>query len=164
MKIIKEHIILLSLLHVLAACVPTERSVVRIDGADRHFAEGAQHAEQRVANQTQENRVTASPPQSTSSGLVPIVSNPIVPASQAIAICEPRSRVMASTANNTRSRNETGVSTTCTRDVMGNYRCNDNSGGGGFAEGFFGSLSEGIDRKRIQNSFLQSCLAEYGWR
>lgn len=163
MKILQAGVVYIVLLNVALACVPTERTVVRIDGMDRHY-ETSSPSRQPVDNQAQAAQTVPRQPSSSTSGLTAIMSNPETAASQALAICEPRARAMASGATSERTRNSGPSSATCIRGSTGNYFCNETGNAGGFSGGFYGGLADGLARRRLQGSFLDSCLAEYGWR
>ena len=96
-------------------------------------------------------------------GLTPIVSNPSVSASQAIAICEPQAELAGRQAANSYRSPSYGSSANC-RGYGYSVNCDiyENSGGfwGGVAEG----LGQAFAGREAKDAVLKSCLAKYGWK
>ena len=145
----------------ITACVQTERHVIRLDGVNSSGTSsvGSSQSNRTTAIETEERDVV---PLAQSEGIIAIVPNPSVSSSQALAICEPRARSMAAQSGSVRSDRPSRAY--CRRDYFGNYDCRETGSSGGFQGGFYSALADGLRERRLRNSLLQSCLAEYGWR
>jgi hypothetical protein len=96
-------------------------------------------------------------------GLVAIISNPSVPASQAWAICDPQGDIAAGQAGAAYKAPSYGYSGSC--NSYGSFaNCNATPNSGGFAGGFAEGLARGITARKARKSALKSCLAQYGYR
>lgn len=101
---------------------------------------------------------------SNNQGLTPIISNPPMSASQALAVCEPQAKLAGSRAARAYQSPSYGSSINC--NTYGSItNCRSSRSGGG---GVLGGIAEGLGAvrvgKREQAAVLSSCLAQYGWR
>lgn len=101
---------------------------------------------------------------SNNQGLTPIISNPPMSASQALAVCEPQAKLAGSRAARAYQSPSYGSSINC--NTFGSItNCRSSRSGGG---GVLGGIAEGLGAvrvgKREQAAVLSSCLAQYGWR
>lgn len=111
-------------------------------------------------------RVTAnkSTKRSSNAGLTPIVSNPSMSGSQALAVCEPQAKLAGRRAADSYQSPSYGSSTRCTSFTGYSINCNTSSNSGGFWGGVAEGLGAAMDGKRARDAVLESCLAQYGWK
>jgi len=86
---------------------------------------------------------------------------------QAMAVCKPQARLAYNqAADSYKSQQNYGSSTRCTSFTGYSINCStsSNSGGGGFAGGLLEGLTAGLRGKRVAETVLESCLAQYGWK
>ena len=101
--------------------------------------------------------------ESNAYGLVAIIPNPSVPASQAWAICDPQGDIAAGQAGAAYKAPSYGYSGSC--NSYGGYsNCNATANSGGFWGGFAEGMAKNIISGKARKSALRSCLAQYGWR
>jgi peptidoglycan hydrolase-like protein with peptidoglycan-binding domain len=104
-------------------------------------------------------------PSQNSYGLTAIISNPTLPADQAMAVCRPQAEVAKSQARSSYRPSNTGFSSSCRKDYFGNYSCSGrNTLSGGKWGGILSALETSDAGKNAYSSVLESCLASYGWR
>lgn len=98
-----------------------------------------------------------------SQGLSPIISNPSVSASQALAICKPQAELAGSQAANSYRSPSYGSTANC-RGYGYSIDCDIYSNSGGFWGGLAEGLGQSMAASQTRAAVLKSCLAQYGWR
>lgn len=96
-------------------------------------------------------------------GLVAIIDNPSIPASQAKAICTPQAENARRIASNSTPRTDFGSRTTCTGYGL-LQECSTTGGSGGFWGGVVNEMDRNSNGRSAYRSTLASCLAQFGWR
>jgi len=108
---------------------------------------------------------------SNNAGLTAVVSNPSMSGEQAMAICKPQAKLAYNNAVNSdasdRRNRDYGSTTRCTSFTRYSMNCNTTSNSGGPSNAMQGvllGLTVGLKAKRVAETVLESCLAQYGWK
>jgi hypothetical protein len=141
----------------LAACYPTEIYKINISSDDNH-----RRAQEQVQLPSTPIPLTSKPASATTanSGLVAIVSNPSVPASQAYSICSPQAQNAKRQAS---QASDIGNSSVRCNSYGDQITCNSGLSGGVWA-GINAGLDSVMSGKSAYKSVMSSCLAQYGWQ